>query len=93
MTSFSAALNYYNAEASLWEPFIETFKVNFTLMKDHLTKKQMLSCECLTPISVNVTKKLVQNLSETYKSWLQISDEVEENDKNNKEDASYTFSL
>ena len=34
MTSFSTALNYYNAEAGEWEPFIETFKVHFTLMNE-----------------------------------------------------------
>ena len=25
MTEFQSSVNYYNAEAGLWEPFIETF--------------------------------------------------------------------
>jgi hypothetical protein len=41
MTQFSSALNYYNAEAGEWEPFVETFKIMFTIIEDTSTKKRI----------------------------------------------------
>jgi hypothetical protein len=34
-TQFSSAINFYNAEAGEWEPFIETFRVHFTIMEEY----------------------------------------------------------
>jgi hypothetical protein len=31
MTEFQSSVNYYNAEAGLWEPFIETFLLQISL--------------------------------------------------------------
>lgn len=69
MTQFSSAINYYNSVAGEWEPFIETFKVHFTLNEDSRTNKKMFQCELPTTLSINITERLVNNLSETYKSW------------------------
>ena len=69
MTQFSSAINYYNAEAGEWEPFIETFKIQFSLMEELVNQKKMLQCELPSNLNINITEKLIKNLSDTYKSW------------------------
>ena len=59
MTQFSSVLNYYNADAGEWEPFIETFKVQFNIIEDKNTHKKIVQCECPTQININVTEKLI----------------------------------
>ena len=73
MTQFSSAINYYNPEAGEWEPFIETFKIYFSINEDQVNKRRSFQCELPSNILINVTEKLVKNLSDTYKSWQEES--------------------
>ena len=68
MTQFSSSINYYNAEAGEWEPVVETFKVQFSLMEEMVCQKKMMQCELPNNLNINVTEKLIKNLRETYKS-------------------------
>eukprot|EP00347_Sterkiella_histriomuscorum_P000566 403375355 len=89
ITQFSSAINYYNAEAGEWEPFIETFKIHFTIMEEFKNQKRMMQCELPQSLSLNITEKLVKNLSNTYKSWLSSSDEDTQQQQNTKKTNEY----
>mmetsp|Transcript_23179 Transcript_23179/g.22659 ORF Transcript_23179/g.22659 Transcript_23179/m.22659 type:complete len:230 (-) Transcript_23179:2589-3278(-) len=77
-TSFSSMINFYNAEASEWEPFVETFKVFFSINDDQQSKRHILQCEVPNQLSLNITETLISNLNDTYKSWQAISNEEDE---------------
>lgn len=39
------------------------------MMEQFVNKKNIFSCELPTNLNMNISQKLVENLSHTYKSW------------------------
>ena len=53
------------------------------MMEENINKKTIYYCELPTTFNMNITKKLVENLSNTYKSWQKsIDDEKDDNCEN-----------
>jgi len=66
MTTIQGSVQYYNAEAGVWEPFIETFPLELSLKTDK-KGQTIFQCQCDTQITFNFTERLMKNMKETYK--------------------------
>ena len=52
-----------------WEPFLEKFSFSPVQLEDHKSKMSSLSLNFDSPINMNMTEKLIENIQESYKSW------------------------
>ncbi len=59
---------YFNAKIGDWEPFIENFQVKCLL--NSVKNQKFVKVEFNKPIIINITESCLQNLIESYNSWM-----------------------
>jgi len=79
VTTSSTSLNnlrvfYYNAVLGDWEPLIESldlaYEATFQIRRDKSIQSTMF-LDLPTPININLTESCLQNMIETYYSWME----------------------
>ena len=59
---------YYNGYLSDWEPFLENFDLKYNQKRS--LNFQSMNLELPTPVNFNITERCVQNLMDTYNTWM-----------------------
>ena len=68
-TKLRLSVNFFNMNMGCWEPFLERFSFVLLELEDYKSKVSSLDLNFATPINMNMTEKLVENVQESYKSW------------------------
>ena len=63
------SVNFFNMNMGCWEPFLERFGFALLQLEDYSSKMSSLDLNFGSPINMNMTEKLVENVQESYKSW------------------------
>ena len=63
------SINFFNVNMGCWEPFLEKFSFSLVQLEDFQSKMSSLDLKFDSPINMNMTEKLVENIQESYKSW------------------------
>lgn len=76
-TDLNSSINFFNVSIGVWEPFVEQFGVKLMVNQEVFAQKQNIQLTFTTPLNVNFTEQLVQNLYESQMSWQQVSENFE----------------
>ena len=76
-TDLNSSINFFNVSIGVWEPFVEQFGVKLMINQEVFAQKQNIQLTFTTPVNVNFTEQLVQNLYESQMSWQQVSENFE----------------
>ena len=63
------SINFFNAIIGRWEPFMERFNFYANVNQDREFQKESMQLQINSPLNVNLTEKLVENVYESHKSW------------------------
>lgn len=74
--NITAALEYYNLKAGVWEPALEG--LNFKLMYDQNSMNKIIQIKAEDPIDVNVSPELIEITYTAYLSWEKFKADFEE---------------
>ncbi len=68
-TDLNMSSNFFNVNVGVWEPFIEPFNFKLILKEETIAKIKNVSLTFYTPLNINLTEKLFENLYESNQSW------------------------
>lgn len=68
-TDLNSSINFFNVNVGVWEPFVEPFNVKVMVNEEISAQNKNLQCNINTPLNINFTEKLVENLHESQNSW------------------------
>lgn len=77
-TDLQMSANFFNVNIGVWEPFIEKFNVKLMVNQEILARKQNIQFMINSPLNINVTEKLIQNIHESSESFGSISSKFDE---------------
>lgn len=77
-TDLKTSANFFNVNIGVWEPFIEKFTIKVMMNQEILAKKQNLQFAITTPLNINITEKLLQNIYESNHAWIQVSSQFDD---------------
>ena len=56
------SVNFFNMNMGCWEPFLEKFSFSLLQLEDFQSKMSSLNLNFDSPINMNMTEKLVENI-------------------------------
>ena len=70
-------MNFFNVNMGYWEPFIERFGVKLMMNQEIIENKKNLQLTFNTPLRMNLTEKLFENLYESHTSWSEVAEKFD----------------
>lgn len=67
--NLTLSVNFFNVNIGRWEPAVEVFRLQLADLKEYDGKHVSQSIIFETPLKINFTEKLVENLYESFCSW------------------------
>ena len=80
-TSLWLSINFFNAVIGRWEPFLEKFNFYANVNQDREFQKESIQLQVNSPLNVNLTEKLVENVYESHKSWAIVYEDYQTYEK------------
>ena len=76
-TDLNSSMNFFNVNIGVWEPFIERFGVKLMINHELSANRQNTELKFSTPLCINFTEKLIENLYQSSNSWSAVSEKFE----------------
>lgn len=80
-TSLWLSINFFNVIIGRWEPFLEKFNFYANVNQDREFQKESMQLQINSPLNVNLTEKLVENVYESHKSWAIVYEDYQTYEK------------